>query len=88
MANSAQARKRARQNVVRRQHNASRRSLMRTQMKKVLKAVEAQDRDAAISAYRDAVSVIDRSAQSGLLHKNAAARYKSRLNNRVRALSA
>lgn len=88
MANSAQARKRARQNVTLRQHNASRRSLMRTQMKKVLKAVEAEDRDAAVSAYREAVSVIDRSAKSGLLHKNAAARYKSRLNNRVRTLSA
>jgi small subunit ribosomal protein S20 len=88
VANSAQARKRARQNVTRRLHNTSRRSLMRTQMKKVLKAVEAEDRDAAVSAYREAVSVIDRSAKSGLLHKNAAARYKSRLNNRVRALSA
>jgi small subunit ribosomal protein S20 len=88
VANSAQARKRARQNETRRQHNAGRRSMMRTQMKKVLKAVADEDRDAATSAYRDAVSLIDRSTKSGLLHKNAAARYKSRLNNRVRSLSA
>jgi small subunit ribosomal protein S20 len=88
VANSAQARKRARQSETRRQHNAGRRSMMRTHMKKVLKAVAAEDREAATSAYREAVSLIDRSAKSGLLHKNAAARYKSRLNNRVRSLSA
>jgi small subunit ribosomal protein S20 len=86
LANSAQARKRARQNVTRRVQNTGRRSMMRTHIKNVLKAVAAEDKDGARSAYQDAVSIIDRSAKAGLIHKNAAARYKSRLNARVRAL--
>ncbi len=86
MANSAQARKRARQNETRREHNTGRRSMMRTNIKKVLKAIEAKDQEGAKSAYRDAVSIIDRSAKAGLIHKNAASRYKSRLNTRVRAI--
>ena len=86
MANSAQARKRARQNETRRDHNMGRRSMMRTHIKNVLKAVAAEDKDGAKTAYQSAVSVIDRSAKAGLIHKNAAARYKSRLNARVRAL--
>ncbi|MGW8247553.1 MAG: 30S ribosomal protein S20 [Acidiferrobacterales bacterium] len=87
MANSAQARKRARQNDKNRLHNASRRSMMRTHIKAVLKAVEAGDKALAQSSYQNAVSVIDKSAKVGLLHKNKAARFKSRLNNRVRALA-
>ena len=86
MANTAQARKRARQNDKNRLHNASRRSMMRTHIKSVLKAVEAGDKALAQSSYQSAVSVIDKSAKAGLLHKNQAARFKSRLNNRVRAL--
>ena len=86
LANSAQARKRARQNVVRREQNTGRRSMMRTHIKNVLKAVAAEDKDGAKSAYQSAVSIIDRSAKAGLIHKNAAARYKSRLNARVRAI--
>jgi small subunit ribosomal protein S20 len=86
LANSAQARKRARQNVVRRTHNTGRRSNMRTHIKNVLKAVAAADKDGAKSAYASAVSIIDRSAKAGLIHRNAAARYKSRLNARVRAI--
>ena len=87
MANSAQARKRARQNDKNRLHNAGRRSMMRTHIKAVLKAVEAGDKALAQSSYQNAVSVIDKSAKVGLLHKNKAARFKSRLNNRVRALA-
>jgi len=87
LANSAQARKRARQNDKNRLHNASRRSMMRTHIKAVLKAVEAGDKTLAQSSYQSAVSVIDKSAKVGLLHKNQAARFKSRLNNRVRALA-
>ena len=86
MANSAQARKRARQNDTRRGQNTGRRSMMRTQIKKVLKAIEAKDQEGAKTTYRDAVSIIDRSAKAGLIHKNAAARYKSRLNTRIRAI--
>lgn len=86
MANTAQARKRARQNVTRRAHNTGRRSMMRTHIKNVLKAVAAEDKDGAQTAYQSAVSIIDRSAKAGLIHKNAAARYKSRLNARIRAI--
>ena len=86
MANSAQARKRARQAEKHRQHNASRRSMMRTQIKKVIKAIDAGDKSAAEEAYKAAIPVIDRMAGSGLIHKNKAARHKSRLNATIRAM--
>ncbi len=86
MANSAQARKRARQAEKRRQHNAGRRSMMRTEIKKVVKAIAAGDKDAAQSAYKAAVPVLDSMATKGLIHKNKAARHKSRLNAQIRAL--
>lgn len=87
MANTPQARKRARQAEKRRAHNAARRSQMRTQIKKVLKAVEAKDVAAARDAYREAASIIDRLATKGIVHPNTASRYKSRLNDRVRAIA-
>lgn len=86
MANSAQARKRARQAEDNRQHNASRRSAMRTSVKKVQKAIAAGDKDGAVAAYREAVPAIDRAANQGLIHKNKASRYKSRLNTSIKAL--
>ncbi len=86
MANSPQARKRARQAEKRRRHNASMRSMMRTYIKKVVKAIEKGDKADAEAAYRAAVPVIDRMAGKGLIHKNKAARHKSRLNSRIRAL--
>ncbi len=86
MANSAQARKRARQAEKRRQHNASRRSRLRTYIKNVLKAVEAGDKEAADAAYRAAVPIIDNAAGHGLIHRNKAARHKSRLNARLKQL--
>ena len=86
MANSAQARKRARQAEVNRQRNASQRSMLRTYMKNVIKAVEAGDAAAAQTAYSKAVPVIDKSVGKGLIHKNKAARHKSRLSQHVRAL--
>lgn len=87
MANTPQARKRARQNDVNRIHNKSRRTMMRTQIKNVLKAVKAGDKQRAEEAYKTAVPLIDRMATKGIVHKNKAARHKSRLNARVRALS-
>lgn len=86
MANSPQARKRAIQNEKRRVHNHGLRSSMRTEVKKVLRAVRAGDREAATAAYGKAVPLVDRMAGKGLIHQNRAARYKSRLNNRIRAL--
>jgi small subunit ribosomal protein S20 len=86
LANSAQARKRARQSEKRRQHNASSRSMMRTYVKKVVKAVAAGDKNAAEQAYKAAVPMIDRMARKGIIHKNKAARHKSHLNQHIRAM--
>ena len=86
MANSAQAIKRAGQAERNRQLNASQRSRMRTSIKKVIAAVRAGDRDAAMQAYAAAVPVIDTAAGKGLIHANKAARHKSRLNQQIRAL--
>ena len=88
MANSAQAKKRARQAEGRRRHNASLRSLVRTVIKKVIAAIDAGDAEQATTAYTEAVPVIDRMADKGILHKNKAARHKSRLNDRIKALRA
>ena len=86
MANSPQARKRAKQGESRRRHNASFRSMVRTYIKKVDAAIEGGDHAAALEAYNSAVPVIDRMADKGLVHKNKAARHKSRLNKAVKGL--
>jgi small subunit ribosomal protein S20 len=87
LANSPQARKRARQNDKRRAHNASLRSLVRTKIKRVLAAVGTGDAENARTAYADAVPVIDRMANKGIIDRNKAARHKSRLNAKVKALA-
>lgn len=87
MANTAQARKRAGQAEKRRQHNAAQRSLLRTRIKQVRKAIASGDRDAAVAAYQTAVPVIDRLADKDLIHKNKAARHKSALNQQIKAMS-
>lgn len=86
MANSASARKRARQAETHRRANASRRSMMRTYMKKVVAAIEAGDKEQANAAYTVAAKVLDRTASKGLIHKNKAARHKSRLVAQIKAL--
>jgi small subunit ribosomal protein S20 len=86
LANSDQARKRARQAEKRRQQNASRRSMARTYIKKVVKLIDAGDKDAAVAAYQEMVPVIDSAATHGLIHKNKAARHKSRLNAHIKAM--
>ena len=88
MANSPQAKKRARQSEKRRTHNASLRSLVRTNIKKVDAAISSGNAEDAKPAYASAVPVIDRMADKGIIHKNKAARHKSRLNAQVKALSA
>lgn len=87
MANTAQAKKRARQNEKRRQHNASLRSMVRTYLKKVDAAIESGVQADAQAAYTSVVPVLDRMADKGIIHKNKAARHKSRLNTQVKALS-
>ena len=88
MANSAQARKRARQAEKRRGQNASQRSMVRTYIKRVDAAIAAGDADAANTALTDAMPLIDKMVTKGIMHKNKAARHKSRLNKKVKALSA
>lgn len=88
MANTAQAKKRARQSEKHRQHNASLRSMLRTCIKKVIAAITSKNHAIAQTTYQTAVSVIDRMANKGLIHKNKAARHKSRLNAKIKALAA
>ncbi|RYU59409.1 30S ribosomal protein S20 [Methylolobus aquaticus] len=87
MANIASAKKRAHQSEERRARNMAQRSRLRTYIKKVLLAVESGDVTQAQTAFREAVPVIDSSVNKGLIHKNKAARSKSRLNARVKALA-
>lgn len=86
MANSPSARKRARQSERNRQNNAAQRSYVRTMIKKVVNAVQAGDKSAAETAYRDAVPAIDRSVSKGIMHANKAARHKSRLSQHIKGL--
>ena len=88
MANIKSAIKRARQNVKLRLHNASARSMYRTFVKNVLKAVEAGDKEAANIAFAKAQPIIDKAATKGLIHQNKAARIKSRLSARVKSMAA
>lgn len=87
MANSAQARKRARQSEKQRQHNASLRSTLRTAIKKVAKAVQAGDKEAAKTVFQQSMSVIDSIADKKIVHKNKAARHKSRLSAAIKAMA-
>ncbi|MCF6218123.1 MAG: 30S ribosomal protein S20 [Gammaproteobacteria bacterium] len=85
MANSAQAKKRARQAEKSRQLNTSQRSEMRTTIKKVLKALDGGDKALAEAAYKAAAPALDKAARKGLIHANKAARTKSRLNARIKS---
>ena len=87
MANIASAKKRARQAVKNRERNVAQRSMIRTTIKKVVKAVAAKDKSAAEAAYKEMVPVIDRYADKGQIHKNKAARHKSLLLEHIRALA-
>lgn len=87
MANTAQAKKRAKQAEKHRQRNASQRSEFRTYVKKVVKAITTGNPAEAEAAYKAAVPVIDSLARKGVVHANKAARHKSRLNSHIRALS-
>jgi small subunit ribosomal protein S20 len=86
LANSPQARKRIRQSEKQRQHNASYRSMFRTSVKKVLKAIAAGDKEAAQAAFKAAEPVIDRTARKGLIHANKAARHKSHLSQHIKEM--
>ncbi len=87
MANIASARKAARQSEKRRQHNTSLRSELRTSIKDVIKAIAAGDKTAAKAVYQRATSTIDSIADKQIIHKNKAARHKSRLSAAVKAMA-
>ncbi len=87
MANHVSAQKRARQTETRTAVNRTNRSRMRTSLRAMREALAAGDTKAAQAQYRATVSVLDKSVQKGILHDNTAARYKSRLNARLKALA-
>lgn len=87
MANIASARKRARQAEKRRQHNAALRSELRSAVRNVRKAITAGDKKAARDVLQRSVSVIDSIADKNIIHKNTAARHKSRLSARIKAMA-
>ena len=88
MANHKSAEKRVRQTVRRNEVNRRNRSRLRTQIKSLRAAIEAGDQDEAKTLLAKTVSVIDKAIQKGVLHRNAAARYKSRLTSTVNGMSA
>jgi small subunit ribosomal protein S20 len=87
MANTVQARKRARQAEKSRRHNTALHSSLRSAVRKVRKAIAAGDKADAQRLFQEATSVIDRIADKRVVHKNKAARDKSRLAARIRALA-
>lgn len=87
MANHKSAQKRIRQNAKRRTHNRHYRSTMRTEIKKLLTAIDTGDSDAAKAQLPSTVSLIQRVAQKGIIHRKQAARRVSRLASKVNALS-
>jgi small subunit ribosomal protein S20 len=88
MANTAQARKRARQAVAQNAHNSSLRSRLRTAVKAVRKAIDAGDKAAAAEIFKKSQVVIDSIADKKIVHKNKAARHKSRLSAAIKSMAA
>jgi len=86
LANTKQAKKRVRQAEERRQHNTSRRSEMRTYIKRVRREVAAGNKEAAREAFKVAEPFIDKMASQGIIHGNTAARYKKRLSAAVKVI--
>ena len=86
MANTASARKRARQSEKRRRHNASQRSRVRTSIKRAQAAIASGSRTEAEAALKAAIPVIDGMVTKGIIHRHKAARHKSRMNAQVNAL--
>ena len=86
MANTAQTKKRARQNDSQRTHNASLRSILRTALKKIIKAIASGDKKVAKKTFDENVPVIDKIADKKIIHKNKAARHKSRLNTALKSM--
>ena len=88
MANTKSAIKNVRKNRRRREINKTRKGTLRTQIKKLRSLVKSKDIDAAAKELTRTISAIDRSIRKGILHRNTAARYKSRLSRSVRGQAA
>ena len=88
LANTAQAKKRARQAEKHRQHNMGIRTQLRTSIKKIHTAIAANDKKAANARYQEAQPIIDRMVSRGIIHKNKAARHKSRMNAQIKKMAA
>ena len=87
MANSKQADKRARQNVKRRSQNVVKRTRFRTYQKKVVNAINANDKNLATESFKEFISVADKTTSDGIIHRNKSARIKKRLHAQVKNLS-
>lgn len=87
MANTKQAKKRVRQAEKHRQHNASMRSMLRTYIKKVTAAITSGNQKTALASLQEATPIIDRMVTKGIIHKNKAARHKSRLTAHVKKMA-
>jgi small subunit ribosomal protein S20 len=88
MANHQSALKRARQTVKRTAVNRAAKSRLRTSLRKFRQALAAGDQKAASASFGETASIIDKTAKTGVIHRNTAARYKSRLSARLNKLSA
>jgi len=87
MANHKSAEKRNRQNAKRNEQNRSNRSKLRTEIKKLRAAVAGSDKKLSGELLNPTISVIDKAVNKGLIHRNTAARYKSRLTKHVAEIS-
>ena len=87
LANTAQARKRVRQSEKARTRNAAQKSNFRTSIKKILKSLSDKNKDQSNANFKEAMSIMDKLVIKGLIHKNKAARQKSRLNKKIQGLS-
>lgn len=87
MANTPQARKRVRQAVKARTRNAAQKSNFRSSIKKVLKSLSDKNKDQSNAHFKEAMSIMDKLVTKGLIHKNKAARHKSRLNKHIKELA-
>jgi small subunit ribosomal protein S20 len=88
MANHFSALKRARQTERKTAVNRNNKSRVRTAVRRFREALASGDKNSATTVYRETVSALDKSVQKGILHKNTASRYKSRLNARLEAMAA
>jgi len=86
LANTKQAKKRVRQAEKKRRHNASMRSMLRTYIKKVVAAISAGNQQTAMASLQEATPIIDKMVNKGIIHKNKAARHKSRLTHHVKKM--